>query len=79
MDSSRADEHLNLKGFIIGNGVVDYKRDPTVSLIDIGFAFNIVPETFVKVYNDNGCIAYSGFYNHSGPTGICADLINQLL
>ncbi len=49
---------INLKGFIIANGVTDLDKDPFIGTIEAMNAFNIMPNELYKIYVELGCQLY---------------------
>jgi carboxypeptidase C (cathepsin A) len=47
--------HINLKGFIVANGVTDYNKDPFIGSVDHLNNFNIMPDHLYNRYNHAGC------------------------
>jgi hypothetical protein len=47
--------HINLKGFIIANGVTDLDKDPFIGTVEEANAHNIVPNEFYDVWHKKGC------------------------
>jgi len=57
-----------LAGFAVFNGATDWKYDVSPSFPDTVFNFNLIPESILKPFNDQGCVYYfNGYKNHSGP------------
>jgi len=47
--------HINLKGFIVANGVTDYRTDPFIGSVEHLNAFNILPDYLYDNWKKNGC------------------------
>ena len=50
---------MNLKGFIVGNGVTDFDVEYWPSYPDVVKYFNLIPESTYKKWNDAGCIYFT--------------------
>ena len=49
---------INLKGFIIANGVTDLDKDPFIGSIEEANAHNIIPNEMYEIWNEKGCRFY---------------------
>jgi hypothetical protein len=50
--------HINLKGFIVANGVTDLDKDPNISTVEETNAHNIVPNSIYDIWDEKGCKNY---------------------
>ena len=50
--------HINLKGFIVANGVTDLNKDPFIGSVDQANAHHIIPNDFYLRYREEGCRSY---------------------
>jgi hypothetical protein len=56
--------HLNLKGFIIANGAIDYNFDPHVSSVEMLLNYGIIPLWLYNEYIASGCfVQWTWFYS----------------
>ena len=46
---------MNLKGFLVGNGVVDFAVDGDPVFPATVYGFHIIPPSVYKNYTDNNC------------------------
>jgi hypothetical protein len=44
--------HINLKGFIVANGVTDLNKDPYIGSVEQANANNIIPNEIFEKYNE---------------------------
>jgi len=42
--------HINLKGFIVANGITDIEKDPFIESFTETNAHNIIPNEFYDIY-----------------------------
>ena len=47
--------HINLKGFIVSNGVTDLDKDPFIGTVEEFNAHNIVPNSIYDIWEEKGC------------------------
>ena len=47
--------NINLKGFIVANGAIDYQYDPHVSALEMLLNFGIIPLKLYELYEANDC------------------------
>jgi hypothetical protein len=45
--------HINLKGFIVTNGLTDLNKDPFIGSVDQANAHNIIPNDLYESYKEN--------------------------
>ena len=64
----------------MGNGATNWDYDVSPSFPEVVYNFNLIPESMLKEYNDNGCVVY---FNNFRPTNgtsneTCTDLFNKM-
>jgi hypothetical protein len=50
--------HINLKGFIVINGVTDLDKDPYIGTVEQSNAHNIMPNEMYDIWHEKGCRFY---------------------
>ena len=50
--------HINLKGFIVANGVTDLNKDPYIGSVEEANAHNIIPNELYEKFREEGCRFY---------------------
>ena len=68
---------MNLKGFIVGNGITDLNTDPYIGSVDIGYHFNLLNSRSYKRYKELGCRYYWQQIKNNLP-GDCGELLLSL-
>jgi hypothetical protein len=58
MGHTNVTQKINLKGFIVANGVTDLDTDPFISTFDTMFQFNLLDPKIYKRYKEQGCKYY---------------------
>jgi hypothetical protein len=49
---------INLKGFIVANGVTDLDKDPFIGSVEAINAHNIMPNELYDIWHEKGCRFY---------------------
>ena len=68
---------INLKGFIVANGVADLNTDPFISTVDTMYHFNLIDPKIYKRYKEQGCRYYWQEIKPNLP-GDCLDLLLKM-
>ncbi len=60
--------HINLKGFIVGNGGTDWLTDPFIGTIDTANAHNLLSSDVYNKWKSSGCLfAWDGLRQNLPP------------
>lgn len=80
---SLSEQKINLQGFIIANGAIDYDHDPHVSSLDMLLHYSIIPYALHQQYNQRQCrVQWIWFYYEymkKGPHPRCQDMFVKAL
>ena len=49
---------INLKGFIVANGMTDFDKDPYIGTAEEANAHNIIPNEIYDMWHKKGCKYY---------------------
>ena len=68
---------MNLKGFIVANGVTDLNTDPFIGTVDTAYHFNLMNPRTYKRYKEQACRYYWQEIKVNLP-GDCLELLLSL-
>jgi len=71
-------DHINLEGFMVGNGCTNWNYDNATALVETAANFNVIPYSLYKTFVDNECEFYFLDASRDSKSRVCLQTYSKI-